>query len=86
MFPNPVPGLHMVRVGILGEPGSLGLLRGEVALLLLDQLEEPYRRFSVGLCHKHNTTTILWYCKHLIHATKEAASSILRLADRDFQG
>src|ERR1039458_4047427 len=85
MFSNPVAGLHMVRVGILGEPGSLGLLRSEVALLLLGQLEEPYRRFSVGLCDKHNTTTLLWYCKHLVHATRGAASSILRLADRDLQ-
>jgi hypothetical protein len=75
----------MVRVGILGEPGSLGLLRSEVALLLLGQLEEPYRRFSVGLCYKHNTATLLWYCKHLVHATRGAASSILRLADRDLQ-
>jgi hypothetical protein len=41
VFTNPVPSLHMVRMGILGKPGSLSLLRGEVALLLLGELEKP---------------------------------------------
>ena len=48
---DPVPDLHMVGMGVLGEPGSLGLLRGEEALLLLGDLEEPPRRFAVRLGH-----------------------------------
>jgi hypothetical protein len=38
-------------MGVLGEPGSLGLLRGEEALLLLGNLEKPSRRFAVRLGH-----------------------------------
>jgi hypothetical protein len=72
-------------VGILGEPRSLGLLRGEVALLLLGQLEEPYRRFSMGLCHKHNTTTFLKYYQSFVHAGKEPHTPILYLEDWDSQ-
>ena len=30
---DPVPDLHMIGVGVLGESGCLGLLRGEEALL-----------------------------------------------------
>lgn len=38
---DPVPYLHMIGVGVLGESGRLGLLRGEKSLLLLGELEEP---------------------------------------------
>jgi len=36
---------------IFGKSGRLGLLRGEEALLLLGEIEEPPRRFSVRLGH-----------------------------------
>jgi hypothetical protein len=36
---------------IFGESGRLGLLRSEEALLLLGEIEEPPRRFSVRLSH-----------------------------------
>ena len=48
---DPVPNLHVVGMGILGESSRLGLLRGEEALLLLGDLEEPPRRFAVRLGH-----------------------------------
>ena len=47
----PVSNLNVVRVGVLGKPGSLGLLRGEEALLLLGNLKKPSRRFAVRLGH-----------------------------------
>jgi hypothetical protein len=51
VFPNPVSGLHVVGMRIFGKSGRLGLLRSEKALLLLGELEEPPRRFSVRLSH-----------------------------------
>ena len=51
VFPDPVPGLHVVGMGIFGESGRLGLLRSEEALLLLGEIEEPPRRFSVRMSH-----------------------------------
>ncbi len=51
MLANPVPDLDVIRMGVFGEPGSLGLLRGEEALLLLGNLEKPPRRFAVRLGH-----------------------------------
>jgi len=44
---NPVPDLHVVRVCVFCESCSFGLLRGEKALLLLCNLEEPPRCFPV---------------------------------------
>ena len=40
VFPNPVPGLYMVRMSILGESGCIGLFRGEESLLLLGNIEQ----------------------------------------------
>ena len=51
MVANPVPGLHVIRMSVLGKTGRLGLLRGEEALLLLSDFEQPSRRFSVRLGH-----------------------------------
>jgi hypothetical protein len=51
VFPDPVPGLHMVGMRIFGKSGHLGLLRSEEALLLLGEIEEPPRRLSVRLGH-----------------------------------
>ena len=48
---DPVPDLDVIRMGVFGESGSLGLLRGEEALLLLGDLEEPPRCFAVRLGH-----------------------------------
>jgi hypothetical protein len=45
MLADPVPDLNMV-MGVLGKPGSLDLLRGEEALLLLGNFEKPSRRFA----------------------------------------
>ena len=53
VFADPVPHLHMIRVCVFGESGCLGLFGGEEALLLLSELKEPPRRFSVRL--RHNT-------------------------------
>jgi hypothetical protein len=41
----------MIWVCVFGESCRLGLLRGEEALLLLGELEEPPRRFTMRLCH-----------------------------------
>jgi hypothetical protein len=49
MLANPIPGLHMIRMGVFGESGRLGLLRGEEALLLPSEFKQPIRRFSVRL-------------------------------------
>jgi hypothetical protein len=38
-------------MGVFGESGSLGLLRGEETLLLLGDLKEPPRCFAVRLSH-----------------------------------
>jgi hypothetical protein len=47
---DPVPGVHIIEVCVFGESGRLGLLGGEKALLLLlGELEEPPRRFTVRL-------------------------------------
>jgi hypothetical protein len=51
VFPDPVPGLHVVGMRIFGESGRLGLLRSEEALLLLGKIEELPQRFSVRLSH-----------------------------------
>jgi hypothetical protein len=51
VFPDPVPGPHVVGMRIFGESGRLGLLRSEEALLLLGKIEELPRRFSVRLSH-----------------------------------
>jgi hypothetical protein len=51
MLTDPVSDLNMVSMRVLGEPGSLGLLRGEEALLLLGYLEKPSRRIAVRLSH-----------------------------------
>jgi len=40
VFPDPVPGLHVIGMRIFGKPGRLGLLRSEEALLLLGEIEE----------------------------------------------
>ena len=55
VFADPVSDLDVVRMSVFGEPGCLGLLRGEKALLLLGDLKETPRRFAVRLGH----TTIL---------------------------
>src|SRR5216683_1274209 len=44
---DPVPDLHMIRVCVFGESGRLSLLGSEETLLLLSELEEPPRRFTV---------------------------------------
>jgi len=46
---DPVSNLHMIGVCVFGESGRLGLLRGKETLLLLGELEEPPRRFTVRL-------------------------------------
>src|ERR1035438_311608 len=51
VFPAPVSGLHVVGMRIFGKSGRLGLLRGEEALLLLGEIEEPPRCLSVRLGH-----------------------------------
>jgi hypothetical protein len=45
MLTNPVPRLNVVRVSILREPGSFGLLRREEALLTFCNLIEPLSGF-----------------------------------------
>jgi hypothetical protein len=47
----PVPYLHVIGVCVFGESRCLGLLGGEEALLLLSELEEPPRCFTVRLGH-----------------------------------
>jgi hypothetical protein len=51
MFADPIPCLHMIGMSIFGESGCFGLLRSEEPLLLLSEIEEPQRRFSVRLSH-----------------------------------
>jgi hypothetical protein len=41
----------MIWVRVLGKSGSLGLLRGEEALLLLGGIEESPRCFTMRLGH-----------------------------------
>jgi hypothetical protein len=41
----------MIWVRVLGKSGSLGLLRGEKALLLLCEIEESPRCFTMRLSH-----------------------------------
>jgi hypothetical protein len=45
VLPDPVPGLHMIRMGVLRETGGLGLLGREKALLVLRDLIEPPKCF-----------------------------------------
>jgi hypothetical protein len=68
MLTNPVPSLNVVGVRVFGESCCLGLLRGEVALLLFGKIEQPARCFLTRLNHKHNTATILKYCAVLLRA------------------
>src|SRR5579864_7338154 len=48
---NPVSGVHMVGVRLLGEPRPSGLLGGEEALLGLGYLAEPSRGFFIRSWH-----------------------------------
>jgi hypothetical protein len=48
---DPVPGLHMIGIGVFGESGRPRLLGGEETLLPFSELEEPPRRFPMRLCH-----------------------------------
>jgi hypothetical protein len=48
---DPVAGLHVIGMGILSESAGFGLFGSEEALLLLDDLEEPPRCFSMRLGH-----------------------------------
>ena len=59
MFPDPVPDLHVVRMGVLGEAGSLRLLRREEALLGLGNLEEAPLCGSMKPRHDTILQTIL---------------------------
>jgi len=51
---DPVPNLHVIGMGILGESSAFGLFGGEESLLLLGDLKEPSRRFSMRLSHAQN--------------------------------
>jgi hypothetical protein len=53
MLTNPVPHLNVVRVSILREPRSFGLLRREEALLAFRDFVEPLRGFFA--LFRHNT-------------------------------
>jgi hypothetical protein len=46
---NPIPGLYMVWMGILGESSGFCLLRREEPLLLLSYIEQPSRRVFVRI-------------------------------------
>ncbi len=46
---DPVAGPHMIRMHVFGESSRLGLLGGEVTLLLAGDLKEPPRRLAVRL-------------------------------------
>src|SRR5579864_6508852 len=48
---NPVSGVHMVGVRLLGEPRPSGLLRGEEALLGLGYFMEPSGGFFIRSWH-----------------------------------
>ena len=54
MFANPVSDLHMIGMSVLGETGSLRLLRGEEALLAFSDLEEPPLSIAV-MSEAYNT-------------------------------
>ena len=58
-------------MGVFGESGSLGLLRGEEALLLLGDLKEPPRCFAVRLGHN----TILQLSWHSINQHERGPAS-----------
>jgi hypothetical protein len=51
MLPNPVSGLNVVRVSILREPRSFGLLRREETLLPFRYLVEPLCGFLTSISH-----------------------------------
>ena len=55
---DPVSCLYVIGVCVLGESGSLSLLRGEEALLLFSNAEEPPGCFTVRL--RHNTILQLY--------------------------
>ena len=63
MFADPVPGLDMIRMSAFGESGRLGLLRRKEALLLIGEIEEPTRRFSVRVGHD---TILQLFCSYRI--------------------
>ena len=58
---NPVPGRHMIGMGVFGESRCLGLLGGEVTLLLFGELEEPSCRFPVRLGQTNTTSLLIVY-------------------------
>jgi hypothetical protein len=51
MFTNPVSGLNVVRVSILGEPGSFSLFGREETLLAFGNLVEPPGGFFAPIFH-----------------------------------
>jgi hypothetical protein len=61
MLANPVPHLHVIRMRVLGKSGRPGLFRREKPLLLLGNLKQAPRGFTVRLSHKHDTYNFFEY-------------------------
>ena len=51
ILPSPIPGVKVVRVSILREPGRLSLLCREEALLVFRDLVEPLGGFFASISH-----------------------------------
>jgi hypothetical protein len=51
MLANPIPSVNVVRVSILSEPRSFGLLRREEAMLSFCDFVEPLRGFLSTIFH-----------------------------------
>lgn len=51
MFTDPVAGLDVIRVRILGKASGFGLLGGEEALLGFSDLEQPVLGISMACSH-----------------------------------
>jgi hypothetical protein len=70
-------------MGVLSDSGSLGLFRGEEALLLLREFVELSRRLSVGLRHLHSTTKNVRDYQSALPQAMRNALKVLRLASKE---
>src|SRR5258708_5254344 len=62
VFSDPVAGLDMIRMCMLGIAGRSRLFRCEKALLAIRDFVELPKGFFRGFFHIHNTTNYLRYC------------------------
>ena len=79
MFAEPVSGLHMVGMRVLGKASRLRLLGREKPLLLFGEFKKSVGRFAVRLCQN---TILQLYCGYIKNHVRDGGHRSLHV----FQG